>query len=509
MKNSMIKVTVNVIKSKSPISFNNRNTTTSPLQKSNPMMLSSSTKNPLPVSKSIPKDINTLLKLSTDETPTFDVESSETSSFLTKPQIQLNTKPRILSVIWTGKSKEHVETKTICPYESTSAPVDNNNNNNNNILLNKNNKCKVYYDNTKQDEEEDVSNFLNYKLGDINNDNESESIILGALNNFNEEQFKVNNYEDNNMNKKCQSQIKKYNKCNNNNNTNSNSNNNNIITSKSNNFHLIAKYANVNKNLKNQHLYKNSSLKEMEFDLSNLSPQLFSVDDFNTSYSRSIYNNDISEMKPNENINNVYMMNTCFTFSNQRNYNMFMNRNSYNNNNSNNMNNKAKNVSTKCVNEQKKKVMNGFRYDCCVNKNKNTITTKRCQTNPSTRIVKDKSKVYGNNNNNNNSNTHVNNKGINLKKSSNNINKKVGGNNNMKSSYVSNNTINNVQKCYKQNNNVTVIKYKNNNNNNGKGNNNLNCVGSKKCTKTVSTNQKRNAGIFMKDYKQQPQTWEH
>ena len=497
MKNSMIKVTVNVIKSKSPISFNNRNTTTSPLQaSSNPMILSSSIKNPLPLSKSIPKDINTLLKLSTDETPTFDVESSETSSFLTKPQIQLNTKPRILSVIWTGKSKEQIETKTICPYESTSAPVDTNNNT----------KCKVNYaTTTKQDDDEDVSNFLNYKLGDINNDNDSESIILGALNNFNDDYDNTNNNNNNGM--RCQSQIQKYNKCNSgNNNINNNSNNNiNIVTSKSNNFHLIAKYVNVNKNMKNQHLYKNSSLKEMEFDLSNLSPQLFSVDDFNTSYSRSIYNNDISEMKPNENINNVYMMNTCFTFSNQRNYNMLMNKNNVNGSGSGN--NKAKIVATKCVvNEQKKKVMNGFNN---VNKSKNTITTKRCQTNPSTRVVTDKSKMCGSssNNNNNNSNTHVNSKGINLKKSCNNINKKV--NNNMKSSYVSSNTINNMQKGYKQNNNVTVIKYKNSNNNGGKGNNNLNCGGMKKYTKTASTNQKRNVGIFMKDYKQQPQTWEH
>ena len=497
MKNSMIKVTVNVIKSKSPISFTNRNTTTSP--SANPMMLSSSTKNPLPVSKSIPKDINTLLKLSTDETPTFDVESSETSSFLTKPQIQLNTKPRILSVIWTGKSKEQIETKTICPYESTSAPVDTNNNTNNN----NNTKCKVCYaSTTKQDDDEDVSNFLNYKLGDINNDNDSESIILGALNNFNDD---YDNTNTNNNGVRCQSQIQKYNKC------NSNSNNNiNIVTSKSNNFHLIAKYANVNKNMNNQHLYKNSSLKEMEFDLSNLSPQLFSVDDFNTSYSRSIYNNDISEMKPNENINNVYMMNTCFTFSNQRNYNMFMNKTNNNNVNCGSGGNKAKIVQMKCVvNEQKKKVMNNNGFNN-VNKSKNTITTKRCQTNPSTRVINDKSKVCGSSsNNNNNSNKHVNSKGINLKKSCNNINKKVGvNNNNMKSSYVSSNTINNnVQKGYKQNNNVTVIKYKNNNVQ--KVNNNLNCGGMKKCIKTASTNQKRNVGIFMKDYKQQPQTWEH
>ena len=50
-----------------------------------------------------------------------------------------------------------------------------------------------------------------------------------------------------------------------------------------------------------------------------MSQRIVSFDENSNLNSNSIYNKDISELKPDENINNVHKMNTCFTYTNQKN----------------------------------------------------------------------------------------------------------------------------------------------------------------------------------------------
>lgn len=163
-------------------------------------------------------------KISTDEIPTFDMNSSESTSVINDVEKKncSNTqnnffKPKILSIVWVN--------------ESTNFKSENNN------------------------VDESNSNFLNYNLGKESDD---ESINL----------------------------------------------NENIMNSPQ---------------LSSFHLRKKSSLKEFEFDLSDVSQRIFSFDENSNLNSNSIYNKDISELKPDESINNVHKMNTCFTYTNQNN----------------------------------------------------------------------------------------------------------------------------------------------------------------------------------------------
>jgi hypothetical protein len=160
MNNAKIKITVNILSSKSHVNNMNNvhNMPSSSLQKSLPIIrtISINNNNRNHNSKSIPKDIyhkNKVLKLSSDETPTFDMESSRNSSFITKhqPQTVQITKPRILSVIW--------------------AKSNNNNSNNNNICSNPlvNYTSPVKQQQSEVNDDDDASNFLNYNLGDLNN----------------------------------------------------------------------------------------------------------------------------------------------------------------------------------------------------------------------------------------------------------------------------------------------------------------------------------------------------
>ena len=160
-------------------------------------------------------------KISTDEIPTFDMNSSESTSVINDVEKKncSNTqnnffKPKILSIVWVN--------------ESTNFKSENNN------------------------VDESNSNFLNYNLGKESDD---ESINLNE-NIMNSPQF---------------------------------------------------------------HLRKKSSFKEFEFDLSDVSQRIVSFDENSNLNSNSIYNKDISELKPDENINNVHTMNTCFTYTNQNN----------------------------------------------------------------------------------------------------------------------------------------------------------------------------------------------
>ena len=130
MNNSNIKITVNILSSKSQV--NNRNSSqnvpSNSLQKSLPIIRTVSINYNTHNSKSIPKDIyhkNKELKLSTDETPTLDMESSKNSSSITKtlPQTVQTTKPRILSVIW-AKSKIFEPNSTTNTITNNNTPFD-------------------------------------------------------------------------------------------------------------------------------------------------------------------------------------------------------------------------------------------------------------------------------------------------------------------------------------------------------------------------------------------------
>lgn len=162
-------------------------------------------------------------KISTDEIPTFDMNSSESTSVINDVSKKnfVNTqnnffKPKILSIVWVN--------------ESTNFKSENNN------------------------ADESNSNFLNYNLGKESDD---ESINL----------------------------------------------NENVMNSPQ---------------LSSFHLRKKSSFKEFEFDLSDVSQRIFSFDENSNLISNSIYNKDTSELKPDENINNIYKMNTCFTYTNPK-----------------------------------------------------------------------------------------------------------------------------------------------------------------------------------------------
>ena len=440
MNNAKIKITVNILSSKSHVNNMNNvhNMPSSSLQKSLPIIrtISINNNNRNHNSKSIPKDIyhkNKVLKLSTDETPTFDMESSRNSSFITKhqPQTVQITKPRILSVIW--------------------AKSNNNNSNNNNIcsnpLVNYTSPVKQQQQSEVNDDD-DVSNFLNYNLGDLNND--SESVALSA----------IKDVGNNNNEYKC---------CINNNNTNTKHN-----------FHLITNFTSVRNYKNNQHVYKNSLLKEMEFELSNISSRLFTFDDFNTSYSRSVYNNDISEMKPNENINNVYKMNTCFTYTHNR------------NNNNNNIHTQYKSkgvIDDDNNNKQKIKIINGFYSDYANNNNNNNVNNnknaKSCQK---FSFTKDKGRKGVN--------TQCNNKNRN-------IDFKKGGVNKHKT--VNNNHTNSNNKCLNRGINKNVNKR--NDNNNVMNHNNINNRTTlmfngfvdKKFASTNYVTKKRNNGVCIKE----------
>ena len=383
------KATVNILSSKFHINnkHNVHNIPNSSLQKSLPIIRTISMNNNNNNSKSIPKDIyhkNKMLKLSTDETPTLDMESSRNSSFITKPlpQTVQITKQRILSVIWANSKT--LETNNI---------VINNNNIPLNTLVNHTSSVK------QQNEVDDMSNFLNYDLGDSHND--SESIALSSIKHVN------NNKE----------QVQPQDKC--------------CINNNNNNCHLITSVRNYKTNL---HMYKNSSLKEIEFDLSNVSSQLFTFDDLNTSYSRSVYNNDISEMKPNENINNVYKMNTCFTYTNNR-----------NNNNNTHMQYKSKGAADN-DDKQQKKIINGF-YSDYVNSNSNNVNNKNAKSCTKVSFNKDKGRK--------DINMQCNNKNKHVDYTKGNVNKHKTLNNNK--------CLNrNVNKRYDNNNNVMNNNNKNN-----------------------------------------------
>ena len=434
MNNAKIKITVNILSSKSHVNNMNNvhNMPGSSLQKSLPIIrtISINNNNRNHNSKSIPKDIyhkNKVLKLSSDETPTFDMESSRNSSFITKhqPQTVQITKPRILSVIW--------------------AKSNNNNSNNNNICSNPlvNYTSPVKQQQSEVNDDDDASNFLNYNLGDLNND--SESVALSAIKDIG------NNNNTNNNEHKC---------CINNN------------------FHLITNFTSVRNYKNNQHVYKNSSLKEMEFELSNISSRLFTFDDFNTSYSRSVYNNDISEMKPNENINNVYKMNTCFTYTHNR-----------NNNNNIHTQYKSKGVIDDNNDKQKIKIINGFYSDYTGNGvNSNVNNNKNAKSCQKFSFTKDKGRKGVNTHCNNNNNKHVD-----YKKGNVNKHKIVNNNTNSNNKCLNRGINKNVNKRY-DNNNVM-----NHNNTNNRTTLMFNGFVDKKFANTNYVTKKRNNGICIKD----------
>lgn len=164
-------------------------------------------------------------KISTDEIPTLDMNSSESTSVINDITKKNNSntqntfcKPKILSIVWVN--------------ESTNFKSENNYNVN-----------------------ESNSNFLNYNLGKESDDDESINL------------------------------------------------NENVMNSPQ---------------LSSFHIRKKSSYKEFEFDLSDVSQKIFSFDENSNLISNSIYNKDTSELKPDENINNVYKMNTCFTYANNK-----------------------------------------------------------------------------------------------------------------------------------------------------------------------------------------------
>lgn len=160
---------------------------------------------------------------STEETPTLDINSSESTSVLNEKKKKnyfnknTNYKPKILSIIWVNNDQKNLS-------------------------------------NIQNTIEEDNSNFLNFNLG--NQSNQSEDSL---------------------------SRLK----------------------------------ANLERVSLNEHHHKNNtSYHELEYDLSNISHNIRELDDssnYNSYY--SIYNKDISELKPNENIHNIYKMNVCFTYT--------------------------------------------------------------------------------------------------------------------------------------------------------------------------------------------------
>lgn len=218
-------------------------------------------------------------KLSTDEIPTLDINSSESTSVVNEKTKKNyfnknnNYKPKILSIVW----------------------VNNEQNNLNNIH------------NTI---EEDNSNFLNYNLG--NQSNQSED----SLNRLKANLEKVS--------------------------------------------------------LTNEHHKNNTSYHELEYDLSNITHNIRSFDDSSNYNSYSIYNKDISELKPNENIHNIYKMNVCFTYTQNINT-------SNDNKKKNNFQNKYKKIVPKSFKSSDKSMKK---------------TNNKCKKTSSKFIKSQKSKVY-------------------------------------------------------------------------------------------------------------------